>query len=328
MTEVKFGHKILCFLKEADKIVNDELQLPVSFEIDASNYCQNRCSFCMFAEHIEANRVHLSMLSYLRALIEIRDMGVKSITFTGGGEPLMNPNIREMIMLAVKADMRVGLVTNGVLLPIVYDILYMLEYVRISMDSATRETYLKIKGKDYFDMVCENVFNMRDHLYGLLGEPQPAIGLSFVIVEDNKHEINEFHELADQLMIDYAQVKPELKVCDMETQTKDVDKSKFFLTERYNIDSKSTTACKLAGLIGIINATGKVYYCCVHRGKKQFEIGDINDRNLTDIYSKVRPIFRPDLRLCTTSCRYMNYSKIYEQVRDKRFIPLRHRKFI
>ena len=319
MSEVKFGHKILYFLKETDRIVKDNYQMPVSFEIDASNYCQNDCGFCMFAFHLKKNRVHLPLGLYYKALNSFRHMGVKSITFTGGGEPLMNPNIDKMIYLALRENLRVGLVTNGILLPNICGIVPRLEYVRISIDSASRETYKKVKGKDYFDVVCDNI---RKIVYD-----GGNIGISFVVTEENKHEVDDFHKLALDLGVDYAQIKPELRICDMESQIQDIKGDKFFVTERYNIDQNSMTQCKIAGLIGILGATGKLYYCCVHRGRENFVIGDLATSELRNIFDDRRR-FIPSMNMCNTSCRYMNYSKVYEQVMDRKYIALRHRKFI
>lgn len=319
MSEVKLGHKILCYLKECDRIVLNNYQMPVTFEIDASNYCQNDCGFCMFAFHLKKNRVHLPMGLYYKALHSFRHMGVKSITFTGGGEPLMNPNIRKMIHLALTDNLRVGLVTNGILLTQIIDLAPRLEYVRVSIDASTSDTYKKVKGTPHFNKVCDNIKKVVDN--------GCYIGISFVVTEDNKHEIDEFHNLALKLGVDYAQIKPELKVCDMESQVKGIKGDKFFVTERYNIDKESMTQCRIAGLIGILGATGKLYYCCVHRGKEEFEIGNLAKEDLQFIFD-LRRTFIPPVELCKTSCRYMNYAKIYNQVMDKKYLPLRHRKFL
>ena len=321
MNEVGLGHKILFFLREVDAIVSNEPQMPVCFEIDASNSCQNDCDFCMFAFHIKKNRVHLSRHNFIKAIWDMKDMGVRAITFTGGGEPLMNPHIKDMVNIAHSFRFKIGLVTNGILLDKIMDDAHVFEYVRVSLDCATRETYYRTKHSHHFDRI---IYNLKT----LVDQRKTDVGLSFVITDDNRDEIDAFHDLAESIGVDYAQVKPELKQCDMLAQTKDVDHNKFFVTERYNIDRDAEIACKIAGLIGVLNATGKVYYCCVHRGKSEFEIGDINTNSLNDIFSW-RFKFKPNLKLCRTgSCRYMNYAKVYDKVKERRFKVLRHRRFI
>lgn len=295
--------------------------MPVSFEIDASNVCQNDCDFCMFAFHIKKNRVHLSMETFTKALWDFHRSGVKSITFTGGGEPLMNPDIIDMINMAHDLKIKVGVVSNGIFLDKLQNIGNKLEYVRVSLDCASPDTYYRTKHTKYFNTIVDNVKQLVD-------SRSTDVGLSFVITDENRDEIDQFYSLSKSIGVHYAQVKPELKPCDMEAQTKDIDREKFFVTERYNIDGNSMVACKIAGLIGVLNATGKVYYCCIHRGKKAFMLGDINEKSLYELYAKERPKFKPNLKVCGGSCRYMNYAKVYENVKGSRYIPLRHRRFI
>ena len=319
--EIGLGHKILYFLREADELVKGGYQMPVTFEVDASNACQNDCDFCMFAFHIKKNRVHLSERIFYKAVWDFKRLGVKSITFTGGGEPLMNPRIREMTLSASYVGLKMGLVTNGIRLKDVLGYASMFEYVRISLDAACAETYKKTKHTSHF-------YDIIDYIKMLVDLNVTDVGISFVITDENKDEIDSFHDLAKSLGVHYAQIKPELKPCDMYEQTKDVDRNKFFVTERYNIDRDSMTACRLAGLVGVLNATGKVYYCCIHRGKKEFEIGDLDTDNLTSIFYKTRPKLEPNLKMCGGSCRYTNYAKIYDQVKGRRYALLRHREFI
>lgn len=320
MNTVGLGHKILYFLREVDNLVNDRFQMPVCFEIDASNHCQNNCDFCMFASHIKANRVHFPTKIYYDLLWNFKRMGVKAFTFTGGGEPLMHPKINEMIKAAAQMKMKIGLVTNGISLNKI-DVVDKLEYVRVSLDAACAETYKKTKHTPHF-------YDILDNIKMLVDKNVTDVGISFVITEENKDEIDAFSDLAKSLGVHYAQVKPEIKPCDMLAQTKDVDRDKFFVTERYNIENGSDIACKIAGLIGVVNATGEVYYCCVHRGRKQFVIGNLKEDSLLTIFDKNRPKFVPDKKACIGSCRYMNYTKVYEQVKGKQYAIMRHRDFI
>ncbi len=319
--EVGFGHKILFFLREVDNLMENRYQLPVSFEIDASNTCQNDCDFCMFAFHIKNHRVHLSYDLYVKAVWDFYRTGVKSITFTGGGEPLMNPKIVDMVKFATRLGIKCGLVTNGIFLDKIGEVLGELEFVRVSLDTSNAETYYQTKHTKHFNRIIENVKHVVD-------KNVTDVGLAFVVTDYNRKEVDDFYELSKSVGAHYAQVKPEVRNCDIEAEMKDLDRDKFFVTERYNIDRNSLTACKIAGLIGVLNATGKIYYCCIHRGKPQFEIGDLNHMNLLEIYSKWRPVFKPDLSMCGASCRYSNYAKVYENARGSQYLPLRHRRFI
>ena len=52
----------------------------------------------------------------MRLITDLRSVGVKSITFTGGGEPLLSPHLEAFVNRAKLNHMEIGLITNGILL--------------------------------------------------------------------------------------------------------------------------------------------------------------------------------------------------------------------
>lgn len=313
------GHKILYFLQETDNLVNGIYQPPVTCEIDLSNHCQNKCDFCFYSDYIQSSREYLPVDVFLKLITDLRNVGVKSITFTGGGEPLLSPHLEAFINWAKLNHMEMGLITNGILLVKYLDLMPEFRFVRVSIDAATKETYKRIKGSDSFSKV---IFNTKR----LVEEDITDVGISMVITDENKSEIEEFKKLGEFLKVKYIQVKPAWQLNNIEDITKEISTRNAFITERYSIDTASGVACKLAGLIGQVGANGKVYYCCVHRGKKKFEVGDLHKESFIDTIIR-RALFKPANVKCG-SCRYMNYAMVYNKVRDKKYQILRHRRFI
>lgn len=319
MTKIGLGHKIICVLDEADKLVNNEFQPFVTCEIDLSNYCQNRCNFCMFADYLHETRTVLPFNLALKTITELARLGTKSITFTGGGEPLTHPNFQGLSKWVKMWGIDLGLVTNGILLDKIFDIVDDFRYIRVSLNAATRETYRKIMNTSFFDNILNNIRNIVDGGY-------KNIGIGMVVTEENKHEVEEFKKLGKDLGVAYVQVKPSITEGDCEKATEGIKENGIFLTERYKVDKKDLTACKLAGLVGIICADQKMYYCCIHRGNPSFKIGDVGKESMKDIIERRRS-FKPDISQCN-SCRYMNYVKVYNEVKDRKFTVLRHRRFV
>lgn len=320
--EVKMGHKILYYLEEVDKLVaGNKYQPPVTCEIDPSNKCQNNCNFCIYADYLKSDRCDLPFDMYHHLLFDLKTINVKSITFTGGGEPLMSQYFNNMAELAFASEFEIGLVTNGIKLDTeaMEGITHMFKFIRVSLDAASSETYTRIKGSKFFDRVCRNIKNLSK-----LGCTD--VGVSFVVTDHNRHEIEDFERLGLSLGADYVQVKPAWKPCDIEKTMDSVSDKDAFLTERYTVEQNSMVACHIAGLVGQVAANGKVYYCCVQRGKKEFEIGDLCKETFSNIMLD-RPDFEPDISHCG-SCRYMNYAKVYEKVTDKKYLILRHKRFI
>ena len=145
--------KVLFHMDELERIRNGKLQFPITFEVDPTNKCNNDCSFCMFREFRADHRVDLDYDLYLEALDQMKMLGVRSITFTGGGEPTMNMNFMNMVLAAVHKQFEVGLITNGILLDQVIPYARLFTFIRISLDAASADTNLRIKGVHTFEQV-------------------------------------------------------------------------------------------------------------------------------------------------------------------------------
>lgn len=311
------GSKIIAHLSEADNLVSGELEFPITCEIDPSNYCQNNCSWCIYSNYIKSNRMHLDYSLYFDIILQLKEIGCKSITLTGGGEPLMNPEIVNMIKFAHSYGMKIGLITNGILLDTIIPQISSFEFIRVSLDATTSETYEKTKGTKFFNKVCENV-----KLVSKLGVTD--IGISMCYGKDNEHEADSFPALGRELGAAYAQVKP-LVDSNVETSSETILKiSDAYVTERYLVDG--LLPCKLAGLIGQVGADGGYYFCCIHRGNKKYKLADLRETKITKAVED-RIAFLPDLSDCY-SCRYMNYAKEYTKVAGSQYKVLRHIDFL
>jgi len=311
------GSKIIGYLEKTDRLMNGEKVFPVTCEIDTSNYCQNNCNWCIYSDYIKSNRMHLDFDLFCNIVLQLKVFGCKSITFTGGGEPLMNPNIVKMIEHAHSLDFELGLITNGILLDSIAHQIPLFKFIRVSLDATTAETYEKDKGTGFFDVVCGNV-------RAISSVKSVDVGISMVYNPDNWTEAKAFPEFGKSLGATYSQVKP-LVDGNIEKASDEISKiGDAFVTKRYSVNGFAP--CKIAGLIGQVAADGKYYYCCIHRGKPGYEIGDFRKDLLVDLIGK-RSDFVPDLDECF-SCRYMNYAKEYLKLTDDKFNVLRHINFL
>jgi len=311
------GSKILAHLSKVDTVLKGCVQFPITCEIDPSNYCQNNCKWCIYADYLKKNRVHLDFNLFKSTIFQLRNGGCKSITFTGGGEPLMNPYISTMINFAASCGFQLGLITNGIRLDEIMNQIQHFDFIRVSLDATTPETYKRTKGTDYFDKVCKNIKMATDRNV-------TDVGISMVYEDDIKDEAQDFYQLGRSLGVKYSQIKP-LVDKDVESASivlKEIKGS--FVTSRYLVSDM--LPCKIAGIIGQVGADGCYYYCCIHRGKEKYKTGDLREKSLRVILQD-RMSFRPDLSDCF-SCRYMNYAKEYLKMQDDKYQVLRHINFL
>jgi len=311
-------NKITFYLDEVENVLNKNHQSPICAEVDPSNYCNNRCSFCCFSDFINANQEHLSMELYTKFLKEFVSLGGKAITFTGGGEPLMSPYFIKMAQMAKNRKLSIGLVTNGTLLNRIEGFESLFRFIRISLNAATPEVYQEIHGTDFFHKVIRNIATI------LKLKDRPHVGISFVTCEKNKHQINDIVTIGENLGVEYVHIKPDIHNENLEL---DGASEGIKITSSLKLSSRfGKLPCAIAGLVFILNATGDVYYCCVQRGNPDFRLGKINNFCVSD-FVRIREKFTPDISQCTT-CRYTTYAEHYEKYKGNGYIFLRHKEFL
>ena len=135
---------------------------------------------------------------------------IASIDFTGGGEPLMHPDLANRIARAKKAGCRAGFLTNGQLLdePLCEEILAAdPDWISFSVDGAAVETYEKIRRDASFELLIENIQRLSDQRVG----DRPRLGVNFVLMRENVDELMDLVELAARLGIN----KLNIKQCDV-----------------------------------------------------------------------------------------------------------------
>ena len=314
---MSMDNKIYYYLDQVEKLSRGEFVGPISCEIDPSNACNLKCNFCMFGDWRKNHHEHLDLNLYISAIGELHRMGTRSITFTGGGEPLMNPNFNIMAKMAKSLGFQIGLVTNGVLLNKV-DNLEDYLFIRVSLDAYNKEDYLKVKGMDYFDTVLENITIALNR--------NKIIGLSYVVGPDNNKDLYKAEDLVNELGVLYLQIKPSYVNDKKEifTDFEYPDGRSIIGTQRYL--PEDNVPCTIAALVGIIGANADVYYCCQGRGIDRLTLGSLKEKTLKELWTE-RLALRPNVSLCPM-CRYMNYTKAYKQILDDGDLFFQHRYFL
>lgn len=88
---------------------------PVRVDIDITQECNAHCTFC-FSRPYQAQGVigQWIKIDALRAIIDsCAEHGVKTIRYCGGGDPLLHPNIDELLTLPKKRGLNLTVITNG-----------------------------------------------------------------------------------------------------------------------------------------------------------------------------------------------------------------------
>ncbi len=166
--------KIFAHAEALKRIENDERIAPIYIRIKPTNYCNHKCYYCSYADSALGLRDSVNKQDQIpwekmqEIISDMGDMGVKAVTFSGGGEPLVYPYIVQAMRGMLDKGIDLSIITNGQLLKDEKaEILTHAKWVRVSFDSANAETYSRTRNipKTAFDETCSNI----EHFAGIKG---------------------------------------------------------------------------------------------------------------------------------------------------------------
>jgi len=186
--------------REGDLILHPCLPDMRKIYIEPTTSCNLHCRICI--RNIWGDpEAHMTMNTFQR-LVESLDKlpSMVRVVFTGFGEPLIHPNILEMIQAVRKRNLAVTLGSNGLLLnaEIACELVRLgVDRLVISMDGVKPETYAGVRGA-MLSHVLNNI-NILNEVKSRLDSLTPALGIEFVVLRSNIAELSELTRLASQL---------------------------------------------------------------------------------------------------------------------------------
>jgi len=166
--------------------------------VEPTTACNLRCRICVrnsWSEPVGS----MQMATYRRLVDGLREVpSLRTMAFWGFGEPLLHPDIVEMVALAKELGAKTELITNGLLLDRQMAeglVMAGLDTLVVSVDGTSPESHADIRSGTDLRLVQKNVeglqavrrANRRDN---------PEIGLEFVVTRRNVSELPNLHRLA------------------------------------------------------------------------------------------------------------------------------------
>lgn len=281
---------------------------PVTLEIDPANKCPLACPHCIW------NQFRAETLAFMPASIlkkvtrEAAEIGVKSIIWTGGGDPLANPGTLEAIKLSSELGMKNGMFTSAVpLTPKATEVvLNSVAWVRIHVDGATPQTYSAVHKvpESVFYKVTGNIRHFTTRR--IEKKSRTAAGIGTVALPDNIDEAGDLARLTKNLGLDYFQYKHDLtQMSDprylkwwekqvvplMDKLSAELEDSSFKLQYSKGVNYQSpdpSKSCHVHHLNTAITADGRVAYCKSLRGNAPWSLGSVYRASLKEIFDGER----------------------------------------
>jgi MoaA/NifB/PqqE/SkfB family radical SAM enzyme len=309
----QFGcQKILKHLDRVAEWQKTGLSRPITYELDMTNICNSKCSFCFGFYNRQSDTSSLTLPEVKDIITQVKNYGGKGLTFTGGGEPLCNPSTVDAVRFARDSGLDVGFITNGILLDDekAATLVDCCTWIRVSVDAGTKEIYQRTHGLngESFRKITENIALLvkkkRER------QSKVTIGTGFITFPDITGDMLAYVRLSRDLGVDYAQFRPLLKsfseteintVPDNETLAMIRECQKLatgsfaVLCSLHKYESmkngtalRNYTTCYGHNFAAVISANKKMYVCCHMRGIEKYCVGDLNKNSLEEIWKSVQ----------------------------------------
>lgn len=292
-------------------IEKGERVAPIYIRIKPTNVCNQNCYYC----HYKNSYLDLDDYSptdfiprekMLEIVDDMRDMGVKAVTFSGGGEPLVYPYITETMQKVLDSGIDLSIISNGTLLQgEKAEVLAHAKWVRLSIDSSRKELYAKVRSvsEGMFEQLCRNIES-----FAKIKDKNCELGVNYVVGKENYPYVYEMAELMKSLGVNHVKFAP---LCSNETEAyhapfkeqvmrelqraSELSDENFRIVDLYTTDfmrvnsgirifDRAYETCYIKEMVCVIAANSKVYYCHDKAYLDNGEIGDLSGQRFKDLW--------------------------------------------
>lgn len=331
MENVYSQTKMFHFYDKLQALKAGDITPPVHVRIKPINACNHRCFYCCYRSESLflgecMNEKDMIPQAKMREIVrDLTDCGVRAVTFTGGGEPLIYPYIDETLTFLLEKKIKVAVLTNGARLKGETSAILAsgASWVRVSIDSTNPVMMAESRNvaESEFGMIIENMaeFAKKKH-------PDCELGINFIITQKNKDHVLEFIRLMKETGANHVKVcecivstraaennayhAPHFrKVEDAIRQAKEQleDQSFKVIDKFHEVDDKfgkHYRFCPFLSFLNVIAADLNVYTCQDKAYTHDGILGSIKDRSLTELWCSQE--YRDRVRAINpeTTCRH------------------------
>lgn len=282
---------------------------PLHIRIKPINRCNHSCWYCAYRadglqlgeEMDEHARLPVDQLR--RIAVDLVEMGVKAVTFSGGGEPLLYRELPEIIEILGRGGIKVATLTNGANLRgrmadafAAYG-----TWVRVSVDAVDDDSYAQARGvrPGAFTALLEN-------MAAFTARRSPCVlGVNLVIGAGNADKVAQAcalfrtvgvaHVKLSGVVVANSGAENELyhsgirdKVTAQIAEARQLETDGFHIIDHYHAlperFEKSYRTCPMSRFLTVIGADGGVYTCQDKAYTDTGRIGRLEDGRFRDFW--------------------------------------------
>jgi len=297
-------------------VLNAHAYKPLYVKIKVNYGCNLKCEMCRHWR--ETREPPISMDRFKEVITELAELGCQKIHFSGG-EPMLRPQLPDLVEYAAQLGIRVTLTTNGTLIDKVKARRLVeagLRGVNISIDSPIRKMHEKIRGVEgSFKLTTRAVSLFRKYSH----KGKLTVRINTVVGRSNYETLASLPDLAHELGADginlipvddhcgehlsmrrkdiakfNAEIAPiiEERARELKVQIADEDAHPFGRDNsevrlgragRYAFGYYNKFPCYAPWTHSLVDFNGLVYVCCMTREQMQ-PLGDIRRQSFKEIW--------------------------------------------
>ncbi|WP_449419501.1 radical SAM protein [Phormidium nigroviride] len=301
--------KFLQFHQHLQAMTEGYVLAPVHIRVKPTNRCNHKCWFCAYrtddlalgGEMREQDSIPTEKM--LALAHEFVEMGVKAVTFSGGGEPLLYKPLPEVIDILAAGGIRVAALSNGANLkgPMADAFAQHGTWIRISLDAWDDDSYVESRGArpHEFSRLLDNIKAFTDR------DTKCVLGVSFIVTEENHRHIAEVCNLLKGCGVNHVKLSGAVVSNDVKGNNtyhesiKEevarqialaehlVDETFALLNHYHDLEErfeKHYHSCPFLQFLTVIGADQNVYTCQDKAYTKSGRMGSIADRSFKDFW--------------------------------------------
>lgn len=329
------GAKLTAFPEAVDAWRDGAAIAPITVEIHPTEQCGHRCPNCQaqFAISRPSVRSLRKVGAHLDfgALNTLWALPPKGVILSGNtGDPLMHPDIGELLAELRNRRVPTVLITNGEHLQgdVAEEALRACRGIRISIDAHDAESFARTHGRrdDAWLRLCETLRALMSKR-ATLGV-QCDVGVGYLTNAATSTGMAPATMLARDLGVDYIQFRPyhhsfddvsdAMRVC----RTFETDRFKVLASDqKYSqiaTPERRYARCHGAWFFSVIDARGDAYVCCHHVGRAEARLGSLYEQSWREIMvgdQRKQVLSSFPTSSCVPLCRLNAQNAALEQVR-------------
>ena len=215
MASFSYQLRLLKGLMSSERAFNG----PFYVHVDVTHRCNLKCLCCRWHSPLIQSKRDKSVVDDLSPDIfrefcqDLREMGLQEMYFVGTGEPLLHPQITDLVTIAKQHGFKLILYTNGLLLDkdLARKMIDLnLDVLRVSLWATTPEKFVQqvdLMTADKFTRIIDNMTALSD-MKARMSKSLPYLELCHSITHQNLEDLHETLALAIQTGCDKVCFSP------------------------------------------------------------------------------------------------------------------------